>query len=77
MLRSRSLVAKTHEVYCKSASFLNQQKNHHNIIIIVVASIFTPRAWARGKVIDRVIVVVVVVVVVISRKIAISRDLGT
>ena len=35
-----------------------------------------PRACARGKVIGCVVVVVVVVVVV-SRKIAISRDLGT
>ena len=45
--------------------------------------IIAPRACAcaRGKVISRVvvvvIVVVVVVVVVVSRKIAISRDLGT
>ena len=36
---------------------------------------FTPRACARGKVIGGVVVVVVVVVV--SRKIALSRDLGT
>ena len=35
--------------------------------------IITPRACARGKVIGRVVVVVVVV----SRKIAISRGLGT
>ena len=38
----------------------------------------TPRACARDKVIGRVVVVVVVVVViVVSRKIAISRGLGT
>ena len=39
--------------------------------------LITPRACARGKVIGRVVVVVVVIVVIVSRKIAISRDLGT
>ena len=38
-------------------------------------SVITPRACARGKVIG--CVVVVVVVVVVSRRIALSRDLGT
>ena len=42
---------------------------------LVFRPLITPRACARGKVIGRVVVVVVVVVV--SRKIAISRGLGT
>ena len=47
------------------------------MVLHVHPSIFTPRSCARGKVIGRVVVVIVVVVVVISRKIAISRGLGT
>ena len=56
-----------------------------SIIIIIlmlvdpVLLLITPCACTRGKVIDRVIVVIVVIVivVVVSRKIAISRGLGT